>query len=350
MSFQIATRQNITELPAQTYDTQRKTFVLPKVGLLSRLFLTFKGTYTMTLGGGSAAVSQFTAYNLIKRIRVLANSGASIFDVTGYGAYLINRIQARHSILTDSLFDSGGDANVFSAPVAGGANAWLMGLEIPIAINEKDPVGLILLQNNSTTITVEIEFNSEYGLADDGSTAVLTTGAAAGVITAGTVGLSMEYFTVPRLPADYPALNVIHQYLEENMPFSATGAQIVTLQRGNTYLQLIHVLTCANLLNTAAVDRLRILYNQSEVPYNVVKSVQSLLQRKRYGSDLPVGTFVHDWYMSNGIPNLGNSRDFINSAAVTEFQSEVTVATGTTVTAGQTSLRTIKRQLVQIAA
>jgi hypothetical protein len=348
MSFLTATRQNITELPAQAYDGNKKTFVLPKVGLLSRLFLTFTGTNTVTLGGGTAAVSQFTAYNLIKRIRVLANSGASIFDVTGYGAYVINLLGGKQATMIDSLYDAGTDALVYAAPVAAGANTWQMGLEIPIAINERDPIGLVLLQNNSTTITVEVEFNTLYGLADDGSVAVLVTGAAVAAMTAATVGLSMEYFTVPRSQEDYPALNVVHQYLEEQLTFAATGPQIVTLQRGNTYLQLIHMLTCNTAINSAAVERLRILYNQSEVPYNVPARVQSLLQRKRYGSDLPKGVFVHDWYMSNGCPNLGNSRDFINSAAVTEFQSEVTVAAGTTVT-GTTNLRTIKRQLIQIA-
>lgn len=348
MSFLTATRQNITELPAQSYDGNKKTFILPKVGLLSRLYLTFKGTNTIVEGTGTAAVSQYTAYNLIKRIRVLANSGASIFDVSGYGAYNINRLMGRHSVLTDSLFDSGTDALVYSAPVAANANAWKFGLEIPIAINDRDPIGLILLQNNSTMITVEVEFNDVYGTADDGTVAVLTTGTATATISAATVGLSMEYFTVPRNQEDYPALNVIHQYLEESQPFAVTGPQIVTLQRGNTYLQLIHMLTANSLLNSAAVDRLRILYNQSEVPYNVTGQVQSLIQRKRYGGDLPNGTFVHDWYMSNGIPNLGNSRDFINSATVTEFQSELTIASGTTVS-GVTNLRTVKRQLIQIA-
>lgn len=349
MSFISATRQNFGTVPSQTYTAgQRITFRLPRVGLLSRLFLTFKGTNTVTDGTGAAAVSQFTAYNLIKRIRVLANTGAAIFDVSGYGAYLINRVNNRHSILTDSLFDQTVDDGVYTAPSAAGANVLKFGLEIPVAINPRDPVGLINLQNNTTDVTVEIDFNSEYGTADNGSVAFLTTGTATAVISAASMGLAFEYFTIPRNKEDLPALNVAHQYLEESMSFASTGEQVVSLQRGNTYVQLLHYLICANALSDA-IDSLTIKYNQSETPYYVPAQVQKMLQRQRYGSDLPKGTFIHDWYMSNGLPNLGNTRDFINSANVTEFQSIVNVTGGTTVTAGQTSLKTIKRQLIQLA-
>ena len=350
MSFIQATRQNIAELPTQTYaaGSTKYSFVLPKVGLLSRLFLTIAGTMTTTAGTGSVALSQFTGYNLIKRIRVLANSGSSIYDVSGYGTYVINRLSARQSVLTDSLFDATTDALVYAAPVAEGANTWKLGLEIPIALNDRDPVGLVMLQNNQTQIVVEIELNAAYSTNSEYAP-VLVTGNATAAFSAGTIGLSMEYFTVPRDKNDLPAINVIHQYTEESLAISSAGVQNISLLRGNTYVQLIHYAVLAGTLNSAAIERLRILYNQSEVPYNVNNQVQMLLQRKRYGSDLPLGTFVHDWYMSNGMPNLGNSRDFINSSSVTEFQSELTIASGTTVTAGTSRIATIKRQLIQIA-
>jgi hypothetical protein len=114
-------------------------------------------------------------------------------------------------------------------------------------------------------------------------------------------------------------------------------------------MRLAHYLTLGNALNTADVDKLRILYNQAEVPYTVDKLSQLFLQRNRYGMDLPKGTFVHDWYYSNGLVGLGNSRDFINSANVTEFQSEVVIASGTTVTAGQSFVNTLTEQLIRIA-
>lgn len=347
MSFIDATRQNFTQLPAQAYTNEgRLYFDLPKVGLLSRLFLTVKGTMTVTPGTGSATLGERKAFNMIKRIRLIANSGASIFDVSGYGTYLINNVLRKANEIKDSVVDEGIDAEVYGAGVASGANAWKFGLEIPIAINERDPIGLVLLQNNATQLTLEIEFNPVYG-ANAVIAPIVVTGDAVASF-AGNVGVMMEYFTVPRTKEDYPALNVVHQWLEQQDAIASAGAWNKALLRGNTYMRMIHYVTLNNALNTTDVDKLRVLYNQSEVPYTIDKLPQLFLQRSRYGKDLPKGTFVHDWYMSSGQVGLGTSRDFINSANVTEFQSEVTLASGASVPAGSSFINTITEQLIKI--
>lgn len=347
MSFQQATRQNFTELPAQPFVSGgRLYFELPKVGLLSRLILQLSGVMTVTLSGGTAAISERLAYNLIKRVRLIANSGASIFDVSGYGTYAINRLLRYDSSPQDSLIDHGTKALAYQAGVTAGANNWNFGLEIPIAVNERDPLGLILLQNQASQLVLEIEFNSEYSL-DAMLAPVLVTGAATASFV-GKVGAMMEYFTVPRNVEDYPALNVIHQWIEQRDSVTSVGAWTKNLQRGNTYQRIVHALTVNKALNSAAVEKLRLIYNQAETPYNVNALTQAFLQRSRYGSDLPKGMFVHDFTMSNGLPSLGNARDFIRSAGVTEFQSEVTIASGTSMTAGQCFIDTLTEQLITI--
>lgn len=343
-----ATRQNITELPKQSYASGgRLYYTLPKVGLLSRLFITLSGTMTTTLGTGTAALSERTVFNIFKRIRLVANSGSSIFDVSGYGTYLINTIGRKNSLLTTSPIDTGVGALVYAGGVEAGANTWKAVLEIPIAINERDPIGLVLLQNNATQLVLEVDLNSEYATTDIAAPIKVTGNATAAFV--GDIGCTMEYFTIPRNADDYPALNVIHQWLEQSDAISAAGAFNKSLLRGNTYMRLMHYATIGGALNSAAIEKLRILYNQSEVPYTINQITQLALQRQRYGRDLPKGTFVHDWYMSNGLVGLGNSRDFINSANVTEFQTEVNIASGTSVTAGTSFINTISEQLIKIA-
>jgi hypothetical protein len=347
MSFIDATRQNFTQLPAQNYAKDgRLYFDLPKAGLLSRLFVTVVGTMTVTPGTGTAVLSERRAFNLIKRVRLIANSGASIFDVSGYGTYLINTLLRKDATPNDSFIDEGYKAEIYSAGVASGANAWKFGLEIPIAINERDPIGLILLQNNATQLTLEIEFNPEFGVNGVIAPVVVTGNAVSSF--AGKVDVMMEYFTVPRNKEDYPSLNVIHQWLEQQDAIASAGAWAKSLLRGNTYMRMIHYVTLNNLLDTANVEKLRVLYNQSEVPYIINKLPQLFIQRARYGRDLPKGTFVHDWYMSSGQVSLGTSRDFINSANVTEFQSEITLASGASVPAGTSFINTITEQLIKI--
>ena len=347
MGFIDATRQNITQLPNQNYVKDgRLYFDLPKVGLLSRLFLTLEGVMTVTVGTGTAALSERKAFNLIKRIRLIANSGASIYDVSGYGSYLINNLLRHANEIKDSIVDEGIDSEVYSAGVANGANPWKFGLEIPIAINERDPIGLVLLQNSATQLTLEIEFNPEYGVNAVISPVVVTGNAVSSFV--GKVGVMMEYFTVPRNKEDYPSLNVVHQWLEQQDAIASAGAWNKALLRGNTYMRMIHYVTLNNALNTTDIEKLRVLYNQSEVPYTITKLPQLFLQRARYGKDLPKGTFVHDWYMSSGQVGLGTSRDFINSANVTEFQSELTIASGASVPAGSSFINTITEQLIKI--
>lgn len=348
MSFNEATRQNFTELPAQSYVSGGRIYItLPKVGLLSRLFIKLNGVMTVTHGTGTAALSERTAYNLFKRIRLVANSGSSIFDVSGYGTYLINTVLHKGELILDSPVDTGTKALTYAAGVAPGANTWNAVLEIPIAINERDPIGLIMLQNSATQLVLEIDLNAEYGATDIVAPIVVTGNDTAAFV--GTVGCMMEYFTIPRSTDDYPALNVIHQWTEQSDAIASAGAFTKSLLRGNTYMRLMHYATISGLLDTADIDKLRIMYNQSETPYTITQLSQLFLQRMRYGRDLPKGTFLHDWYMSNGLVGLGNSRDFLNSANVTELQTEVNVKTGTSVTAGTSFINTISEQLIKIA-
>lgn len=347
MSFNEATRQNFTELPAQSYVAGgRLYFPLPKAGLLSRLFVKLVGTMTVTLGTGTATVSE-KPYNLIKRIRLIANSGTAIYDVSGYGTYLINNLLRSNQSPDKSVYDRGYLSEVYNCPVADGANAWKMALELPIAMNVRDPIGLIMLQNDSTNLTLEIEFNSEYGLLNNDIYSIVVTGNTTASFS-GKVGVMMEYFNVPKDKNDYPPLNMIHQWLENRDALPGTGAFVKQLQRGNIYQRIIHAIQLGNLLDTIDVDKFRILYNQSEVPYTVDKLSQLFLQRSRYGMDLPKGCFVHDFTYSTGEVGLGNARDYINSANVTELQSEVTINSAATVTAGQSFLTTISEQLIRL--
>lgn len=347
MGFREATRQNFTELPTQQYTPGgRLYFELPKVGLLSKLLLTFQGTLTVTAGSGACTVSPKGPWNLIKRIRIVANSGAAIYDVSGYGTYVINQLQRYAHSPGTSLVDRGIGTECFNHPTATGT--LVFGLEIPVCTNDADGIGLLLLQNSATQLVLEVEFNSTADAVGFDAPYKLTVDAAA-ALSATKVGVLMEYFNVPRKQEDYPPLNVVHQWLEQQDSIASVGAFTKSMLRGNTYMRLLHYVTLNGLLNTADVEKLRILYNQSEVPYTISKLPQLLLQRSRYGFDLPKGTFLHDWYYSKGLVGLGDSRDFINSANVTEFQTELTIASGATLGTGNNFVNTISEQLIRIA-
>lgn len=341
MSFNTSTRQNFTTLPKQNYSAgNRLYFELPPVGLLSRLFLVVKGTMTLAPGTGSIALSDRLAYNLIKRIKILANSGTAIYDVSGFGTYIVNHFQRIGTAPDKTIVDRTIGTEVYSAPIQTGDNAWIMGLEIPIAMDENSLLGMILLQNNATQLVLEVEFNAAGGANNLIAPIVLTGNATASFV--GTTEVMMEYFTVPKEKKDYPPINVIHQWLEQQDAITSTGENVKSLIKGNTFMRLVHYLTLVNALDTTDVSKLKIVYNQSETPYQISKEAQLFLQRKRYGMDLPKGVFCHDYAMTP------SSRDFINSANVTEFQSIIDIASGATVTAGQSFINTLSEQLIMM--
>jgi hypothetical protein len=338
-------------LPSQTVtEGGRLYFRLPAVGLLAKLYLFFSGVVTVTEGAsGTFAASDRGIFNLIKRVKVIANGATSIIDVSGYGLFSVNNLMRyAHRKNNTLISDATMLAQVYSAALAAGDNTWQFGLEIPIAINDRDPVGLLMLQNSSTEVILEIEFNEVDG-ANNLVAPVVITGDDTAVLKSGTMSVAMEYFTLPRDKAEYPALNVVHQWVEVQKSINSVGANQIDLQRGDTYMRLIHNLTINNALNTAAVDRLKIAYNTSETPYVVDKAIQLMMQLSRYGAAMPIGTFVHDWAYSSGLVGLSNSRDFINSANVTEFQSVLEIASGTSMTSGQCFVNTLAEKLIQIA-
>jgi hypothetical protein len=348
--FETATRQNLRPINQMDYvSAGRVAQSLPRVGYLARLYLHFSGTATVALGGGTATLSTKGPWNTWSRIRVLANQGTDIFNVSGYGAYLLELISMyrRDPQRSPDLAAAYAGAYLFGAAVASGANVWEFGLGIPIVPNERDMAGILLLQSEMLTTQLVLEYATAYGLVSQ-DFPVVTTGAAT-VTLVGTSYPELEIFTVPAAPGDQPPLTTLHQTLELVQPIAATGDQVVNLLRANTYMKLIHVVELNGALDTVDVGRLQFRYNNSETPYDLSLRHQLQLQRRRYGTDLPVGSFVWDFF-NQGLTNFGGGRDFVDGSSVAELQSIVSINTGATLGSGNNQLRTISEQLVNLGA
>lgn len=354
MTFIEATRQNIVPLPAgaQAFSSgQPVSATLPRAGYGARVFVHVNGTMTITPGTGSAALAATGPFSLLARIGVLVNAATDILSLSGYGCMCVDKVipDADGAPALDSAAPGFGvsrayNTSLFQAGVSSGANTWDFNLVLPIAINFQDPIGLLLLQSPETTAELRLTWNTE-GSANTNwpNTPVTLTGNATSAF-AGNAFVDVEFFEVPARAEDRPDIRFLHTLTESRMQMTSAGDNFVPLPRGNTYLRLMHNVYANAALDTVDLNKLELSWNQTTKPYSIRRQTQLLLQRLRYGQDLPVGNLVHDWFTTR------TTRDVIHTQAITDLMSNVSMLSTTALGSNNNFIDTIAEQLVQIAA
>jgi hypothetical protein len=236
---------------------------------------------------------------------------ATIYDTTGYGNYVVQRLLARHVDLASDV-----DADLYAAPVASGDNTWVLTYIIPIAHNlgAQSVLGLINLQAPEVQVTLE----GTYGAPGD-------VVAPVGTGFTGSLSAGYLYYEVPD-PREvmYPPL-VLHRIIESRQVITAVGDQVYTAPREGILHRLTHIVQ-QNDARTNNVDRLVIRFNKTDEIYRYDKWQLKVLQKVRYALPLPVGVFAHDFWAADGAgdPGYGDQRDMISSEALSTLESIVT--------------------------
>src|SRR5215469_15255515 len=292
-------------------------FTLPKTGLLARLYLALRGTIAGTL----TTPNPLGQASLISRFRLQANSGLDIVNISGASLQYMLR-----ETIESEYVDPFGQSTARNAVAAGAFN---IDAVIPVAVNMRDPSGLIMLQNEQTIVNCYIDWTPDATVAT-GATVTLTTG-----------NLFMEIFTVPPDPQDWPNLNIVHQVLEDQQQISANGDFPYNWPRGNTYMQILH--GCGiGAAGSDAFSKVAVRVNQSDYLQNTDPSYLDLEHRLFRGRPRPPGAILIDLAGSSGLGNYALARDLLNSALVTDLATVITVSS-----APQT-LYTVRRQLLTL--
>jgi hypothetical protein len=316
--FRYGTRQRFAAVPIASggsYSSGGSFFAeLPRVGFLSHIFVRLAGI--MNLGTNGGALKARGPWDLLARLRVRTSMGAAtIYDTTGYGNYVVQRLLARHVDLASDV-----DADLYAAPVAQGDNSWVLTYIVPVAHNlgAQSALGLINLQAPEVQVTLE----GTYGAPADVVTNV-------GTGFTGSLSAGYLYYEVPD-PREvmYPPL-VLHRIIESRQIITAVGDQVYTAPREGILHRLVHIVQ-QNDARTNAVDRLVIRFNKTDEVYRYDRWQLKVLQKVRYALPLPTGVFAHDFWAADGAgePGYGDQRDMISSEALSTLESIVTT-TGT---------------------
>jgi hypothetical protein len=313
LAFRPNTRQK--RLKVGTFDYSlggSKTLLLPEVGYLARIWLMFEGTVS---NSSTSTPADLSPYSLFKRIQVtLNNSATDIFNVSGFNTAMINAVLTKNGRL-----DKETDATFYAYPVgSGNTQAFTLGLQIPISLSQgmNFEAGLINLQAPEVQCQLNVDFVN--ALTDIGDNITALTG---------TCHVYYEYYEVPS-PAQVqqPAV-VLHRWIEQTQPINGTGDAIYTVPRGGNMLRLIQNLRL-NGARSDSFDLTKLRFNQSETVYSTEKRVQKILQRERYGYNMPTGVIVQDWAYALQHPEESDLRDAINTEMVTTTDVIVQVSSG----------------------
>ena len=313
--FVANTRRKIVQLPTQTRPVGGGTTAinLPKTGLLASIYLAIRGTVAGTL----TVPSPLGMSSIISRIRLTLNSGIDVYNTSGAGYHYLLR-----EVLESEYGDVSGQSNARSAVTAAAFN---LDMVIPVAINMRDPLGLILLQNEQTLLTLNIDWAADSGIAT-------------GATVVSTAIPYIELFTVPVDPADYPPLNIIHQILEDQQAISGAQDWVYNWPRGNTYLQVLHGIGIGA-AGTDLFTKAQIRVNQSDYLQSTDIPFLDLEFRRLRMRVRPAGGIYFDLLGTSGLGNYGLTRDVFNSSLVTDLASVIT-------TTGAASAYNVRRQLV----
>lgn len=340
MPLRSGTRQRFQKVGTQAYAANSTVSQqMPRVGLLSRIYIQFRGTVTLS---GAGALADLGPWSLVSRFRVTANIGtASIVDLSGFGAYLVSRKHDVAGFAPDKagVGDTTANADVFAAPVAMGANTWVLTWCLPIAANARNEfdAGLLNLQAPEVQVNVDIV----TGALTDGAT--LVTG-----IT-GTFHIYYEYFEIPD-PRQFqlPPL-VLCRWLEEQQAISAVGDNVYTVPRQGVLLNLITVMSL-NSARSDSIDEVSIRFNKTDTVYREERQVNRVRDRVRNALNPLTGVTEFDFFNAKSAISQGDTRDAIDTEELSTLEAITTISSGAGLGAAGTNVLRSVRHILQVLA
>ena len=318
--FAMQTRQNLQMLAKEHAAVTPATlqFTLPKARLLAGAMIRVKGNLKLTHASLTSIMGDhFTLPKAIRRISLDLNNGFQPFVLSGEEVKMYNMIDLYPNI-TSATKDNEYyhvDAVPLRAAADGANNNFAFTIDLMSAINRRDPIGLILLQNDQTNVTLSIDFGMGSEMIDnaEGFTAELKDI---------DVSVMLETFSIPANSNAFPDLSVLKLVNGRKDSLPSAGQQIIKLTTGTIYRRIIFRLLDENGAPMSIDDitsDIQLVFNQADINYSISAEMLRLYNTKMLGYQLPDGMFVFDFSNSGGFTGLGGSRDYIDSANLTEF-------------------------------
>lgn len=318
MYFAQATRQTHQTLPTKRAEGEQSTLVfeIPKARLLSKIILEVEAVATLKSTTGTIAKDAMSPYGVLRRISLDLNNGFSPFIVSGKDMYLYSLNRLNPDVLNAQTNDRGANYVENAATVAGKDARIKFQVVLPVTLNDRDAVGLVLLQNQETSVSLTVDvgvLKDAYKLNAANTDDV--------VFKSLSITPLVETYTVPPAEIARPDLSVLKIVQSKADSFAGNGQNVIKLNTGTIYRKLVMYFEdeAGNPLKDSDFNgNLELVFNTADVPISIKPSILAAKNHADLGFPLPVGVFVFDW-SNQGIPNLGGTRDYIDTERLTEF-------------------------------
>lgn len=324
-NFGAYTRQHKQTLGSKTgHANDHIEFEVPKARLLQGISLLCK--VVVNKGAGvlefNSVNDKLSLYDVLRRISIDYNNGFSPVVASGKDIAVLNmlRIDPKTIIPTSTrdfslctiTNDIEYETNEYlTVKTEDEKIEYYFMLELPLTLNERDPVGLILAQNGQTLINFSVDIANK--VMDKEVESVKVTP----IITS---------FSVPTSELAFPDLSVLKVVDSRKEVFSAGAPNVIKLPIGMIYRKIIFGLFDENgkaITPDKITSNIELIFNGADVPYSVDPQALRLMTVTATGSRLPDGYYAFD-FATAGVPNMAGSRDYIDCETLSTFEVRFT--------------------------
>lgn len=317
--FGASTRQHFQMLGMQEVKGGAQTiqFRVPKARILQGIKLYVEGKVNLKHASSTAyKVGDLDVYRAIRRLSVDFNNGFMPVVCSGEEMALVNMLYPNpETVKANNNGKTLAQSAASWTSAAGGAdNDFSFMLDVPLTINYRDPVGLVLAQNAETNIDITI----------DVANAIALLGAGAEGYTAEFTSLKITpmiaSFSVPSDTRAFPDMSVLKIVDSRNEAFTA-GQSYIKLPVGMIYRKLIFKFENTDGTPMTAEDitsNIELVLNTADVPYSVSPKMLKAINTMQAGICYPDGCYYFSFDFQ-GVNGYGGSRDYIDAERITEF-------------------------------
>lgn len=325
LNFGAFTRQHAQTLGALTGTANSHLeFEVPRVRLIQSINLLVE----VELEKGETAdnmtvMESMEFYNVIRRFAINYNNGFIPIVGDGKSLAVMNMIRLNPEVIIPTVKDLKEKSmfTIENATYSRGSDDFVIEegnikyyfrLEIPLTLNDRDPVGLVLAQNKQTLINFNIDIADKVSMKSISQHYPVKS-----------VKITPEIvsFSVPEDANAFPDISVIKTVDSRSEAFNE-GNNILRLGTGKIYRKIILYFEDENgvpFTDEDITSNIDFMFNTADTPYSFNPKMLRLRNVSQLGYGLPEGYYALD--LSNaGIPNLGGSRDYIDTELLTQFE------------------------------
>lgn len=315
--FTQATRQNYQTLGTRSASSELEQIVfdLPKARLLSKITLIVEAVANLKSSNSAIPVAASQGFGVLRKVQLDLNNGFSPYSLTGDALFGISLARLNPDVSMRQTASKRAVNYIENAASVGGVdNTIRFSVELPVTLNDRDPVGLLMLQNQETNVQLKIDVDQLVKAYKPAAGDTVT-------FKSFKVTPVLETFTIPSIKEAFPDVSVMKLVSDRQETLQGQGVSTIKLNTGTIYRKLFFYLEDANgapLTDEDIVGNFELVFNQADVPYNIPAKFLAHLNHRQYGMPLPDGWYAFDFTIQ-GLPNYGGSRDYIDTERLTEF-------------------------------